>query len=172
MPAFRDISGQRFGRLVVIDKYDRKHGGWRWLCQCDCGGTIITASHNLVRNQTQSCGCYYAETRKTVRLTHGQGFGKNRTKTYRIWVSMRQRCNNPRNSAYKYYGGRGIAVCDRWQSYKDFFADMGACPVGYSIERIDNDGDYDPQNCKWIPRGEQWKNTRRGRDPDGRFSSW
>jgi len=179
VPAFRDISGRRFGRLVAIEKYDRQSGGWRFRCRCDCGTEIITASHSLLRGRTQSCGTcgLHLERVREVVVTHGQGWGEARTPTYQIWVSMRQRCNNPNDKAYRYYGGRGIKVCDRWEltrggSFENFFADMGPRPDGYSIERINNDGDYEPSNCKWIPRGDQPENTRVKRDIlSGQFTS-
>lgn len=155
MPAFQDITGQRFGRLTVISIHKRcdksLHAQTYWLCKCDCGAHKIVGKRNLGRN-TNSCGCLWWDTF----VTHGQ----TKTPEYRAWESMHQRCRNPQNKAYKNYGGRGISVCNRWLKFENFIADMGSRPKGYSIERIDNDGNYEPSNCKWIPLRDQAKNQR------------
>src|SRR5215471_4902608 len=112
MPAFKDISNRRFGRLIAIERHDRKWGGWRFRCRCDCGRETIATSHDLLRGAVQSCGSCglrLERVRETV-ITHGQGWGEARTPTYQIWISMRQRCENPNDKAYKWYGARGIKV--------------------------------------------------------------
>lgn len=151
----RDITGQRFGRLVAlsVDKFPRTSKNLHWLCQCDCGIVVVVNGGNLRPRQTVSCGCL----RKNRFKTHGQ----HNSKTYGIWEEMIQRCTNSKNRAYKWYGNRGILVCERWRKFENFLEDMGFCPTGYSIERVNNDGNYEPENCKWIPRNEQQRNQRR-----------
>ena len=155
MPAIKDIAGQRFGKLLVIEQDHSKtdkvnHRFWR--CQCDCGNLKTIREDAITRGQ-QSCGCLRF-------VKHGHYVGYRGTPTYYSWRNMIARCRNPDDPAYKNYGGRGIQVCDRWHSFANFVADLGDKPKGYSIERIDNDGNYEPSNCKWIPRAFQSKNRR------------
>lgn len=156
-----DITGQRFGRLIVVRFHmpGRKHPRRiaTWLCQCDCGGSTLATKVNLKSGNTRSCGCLKQE----ILTKHGACVGYKISGTYRSWQHMHERCRNPNQEGYKHWGGRGISVCDRWQSFENFLADMGERPAGYSIERIDNDGNYEPSNCKWIPRNEQMQNQRR-----------
>lgn len=155
MPAFNDITGQRFGRLMAIRPI-REHGRCRWLCRCECGNeTVVTNSAILINGHTRSCGCLRDGNPK-----HGGARRSGLTREYKAWKYMWRRCTNPRSQNFKYYGGRGIKVCEQWKSFETFLADMGSCPDGYSIERIDNDGNYEPSNCKWIPLSEQPKNRR------------
>lgn len=152
--------GQRFTRLVVLSLHAKGQKMPRkiatWLCRCDCGQTTLATAINLKTGNTKSCGCL----RRTQRLTHGQSTGKNKTGAYESWSAMIDRCHNPNCRGYKNYGGRGIAVCDAWRKFENFFADMGPRPPGFSIERADNDRGYDPANCSWIPRADQVKNQR------------
>ena len=159
MGVVRDLLGQRFGRLVVVSGPVIKSRKTRWNCQCDCGGTITTLSGSLIRGRTKSCGCLRRENTGAMFRTHGH-WG---SRTHAIWKTMRQRINNPDNKDYKHYGGRGIQICERWNDYENFLADLGECPPGYSIERIDVDGNYCPENCCWIPHSDQPKNQRNRR---------
>lgn len=166
MPAFQDITGQYFGKLVAVGVYARaaNRGHTKWLCKCDCGKHSIVDLNCLRRGHTKSCGCL----KKKGNPTHGSRY----TPTYRSWDGMVQRCTNVKNPAYKDYGGRGIKVYERWLVFENFLTDMGECPEGYSIERIDNNGCYEPKNCMWIPRNEQQKNQRRSRSNSQQPSSY
>lgn len=146
---------QRFGRLVVVDSIYVRGLGTGWKCLCDCGEEIYASGSNLDTGNTQSCGCLDRERR----ITHG----KTKSRVYVIWKAMRRRCQNPKAFEFKNYGGRGITVCERWQTFENFFADMGDPPDGYSIERNDNDGNYEPSNCRWASYKEQLNNTRSNR---------
>jgi len=129
-----------------------------WLCRCRCGKEIEVDNGNLkLKYKTKSCGgCGRSETK----IVHGEG-KRPFTKEYKIWLKIKQRCYDKNNNRYKYYGGRGINVCDRWlNDYRAFLTDMGRCSEGYSIERIDVNGNYEPKNCKWIPLENQAKNRR------------
>jgi hypothetical protein len=164
MPAFRDITGQRFGQLIAInlshrDKFKRA----MWNFRCDCGTEKVIAMADVAAELTISCGCFHREELGARRRTHGRG----RTKLYKVWTAMKQRCLNPKDRKFKDYGGRGITVCDRWlHSFEAFLEDMGECPPGLSLDRRDNDGPYDPDNCRWTTLIEQSRNMRRrGRLP-------
>ena len=123
--------GKRYGRLVVTVRADSKNGFARWVCKCDCGNISIATGTSLRRGYKNSCGCIQKEGAFDRCFKHG----KVRTSIHRIWIGMRQRCNNPKNPAYKYYGGRGIKVCKRWNKFENFFEDMGEMPEGRSLDR-------------------------------------
>lgn len=171
MPAFHDITGQRFGRLIVLAQYGRNRwGSIQWQCLCECGNEAIILSQCLRRGWSRSCGCIAKNRIRNLRLSHG----KSKTKTYRIWKAINERCNNPNNKSYKYYGGRGIKSL--YNSVSSMIADIGEQPSGYTIHRLNNDGHYEPGNCNWISRSEHAKltNSRRPRrhrirDNKGRF---
>jgi len=157
-----DMTGQRFGRLLVIEyagSLDR--GGSKWLCRCDCGTAIIRPRETLKLGRTLSCGCIGREA-LARRATRG---GKAGHIAYRCWDAMIRRCHQPSHQRYRYYGARGISVCERWRaSFDDFATDMGPRPgAEYSLDRIDNDGNYEPGNCRWATKLEQASNKARTR---------
>ena len=148
------LSGQKFGRLTILHREaNSRHGKTRWLCRCDCGTQKIVLAATLLRGESRSCGCLL----KRGAVKHGM----SGTPTYRIWKAMRVRCHNPRQASYPRYGGRGITVCQRWNDFANFLADMGERPPGCSIDRINNDGNYEPGNCRWASPQTQADNSRR-----------
>lgn len=156
MPKFNPSIGQRFGRLVVLGLSDYKR--YRILCKCDCGNIVPIYKYNLRDGISKSCGCL----RNEIVTKHGHNTDKKgKSPTYSSWDGIIQRCNNPNCKAYKHYGGRGITVCERWNKFENFLADMGENPSkGYSIDRIDVNGNYEPSNCRWATAKEQSRNKR------------
>ena len=170
MPPKRQLVDQVFGRLTVLEESGRdKYGKVRWKCQCSCGNkTIIyVATGDLTTRNTTNCGCQRREKiiqRNINNTKHGQS-SKNRTPLYVVWVGMNQRCFNPKHAGYHNYGGRGITICNEWLDYRIF--EEWALTTGYqrnlTIERKDNDGNYEPNNCEWIPDKDQHRNKRNNR---------
>lgn len=159
-----DLTGQRFGRLIVIRRSPSSKRV-NWLCQCDCGGECSPTTYCLRSGRTQSCGCIQRERTGAAARISSRTHGKTDTPEYRSWSAMRSRCTNPHSTGYDRYGGRGIKVCDRWlNSFEQFLADMGhRHSAKYSLDRIDQDGDYEPINCRWATRIEQANNRRDNR---------
>lgn len=157
----RKYVGQRFGRLTVIKYLPGGIGRHaRALCQCDCGKQCTPFVGNLKRGLTRSCGCLNDETRVIVNTKHGM----TESPEHHVWATMIQRCTNPNHGAYPHYGGRGINICQAWLRFEQFLADMGPRPsMGHSLERKNNDGNYEPGNCKWATRKEQCRNRRSNR---------
>lgn len=155
-----DLTGQRFGRLTVIERAGAKPT--RWLCECECGRKIEINAYSLNSGRTTSCGCFARECSAERKKTHGNAY----TRLYNIWCCMKQRCLNPNHISYCNYGGRGITVCAEWLHRFQSFYDW-AMANGYrddlSIDRIDNDKGYSPDNCRWATIKEQHNNTRANR---------
>lgn len=161
MGKLKDLTGQRFGRLVALSYIpDRRRIGGpegAWIVQCDCGTYKAVRPYLLTSGQQQSCGCLRREMSSVRMRTHG----KTNTFEFNVWTAMRKRCRYTKHPKYHLYGGRGIKVCDRWDTFANFLADMGECPFPKgSIERLDNDKGYEPTNCIWLPKSEQSKNRR------------
>jgi len=163
MPEYKDISGQKFGRLTAIKRVGKnKHSHSLWKCQCNCGNETVVELPKLTTEHTKSCGCLREEKMREKRLKHGATIdGKSRL--YEIWCSMRSRCHNENKKNYKNYGGRGIKICETWEkSFEKFrsWANNNGYSDNLEIDRIDNLKGYYPENCRWVVRGKQMNNKR------------
>lgn len=158
--SFNDLTGNRYGRLLVIKRApNRKSGKIKvvcWECICECGNIKIVAAKHISKGSTRSCGCLSAECLPPRMITHGM----TNTRTYTSHEGMMARCYKRNDVGYFRYGGRGIKVCDRWHDFESFIADMGERPDNTSLDRIDNNKNYEPGNCRWATSEQQMNNTR------------
>lgn len=171
----RDLTGMKFGKLAVDSYYGKnKHSQNLWRCFCECGSERFVASTSLLTGKTVSCGCHRVAIFVARNTTHGM----SRSREYCAWEHMISRCYNPENDRFSDYGGRGISVCSRWMDFENFLEDMGVRPDGTSIDRYpNNDGNYEPGNCRWATVTEQQRNMRSNRviEHDGKIlclSEW
>ena len=159
-----DLTGHQYGRLTVIRRAGHRGKKVIWLCSCKCGGEARPTSANLRNGTTKSCGCLQIETAAAAARKRSTVHGHNPTgkasPTYNSWHSMRARCTRASHKSYPNYGGRGITVCDRWREFANFLSDMGERPDGMTLDRIDNDGNYEPLNCRWATASQQQQNKR------------
>lgn len=153
----RDLSGLRFGRLVGVRPAPEVAGKSKWLFACDCGSETVKAAHHVTMGRALSCGCWRRENSAQKATTHGLAG----TPTYDAWAHAKRRCENPKDAAWHHYGGRGISMCANWsESFAAFLADVGERPPGTTLDRIENDGGYEPGNVRWTDRTTQANNTR------------
>lgn len=156
MPKAINIIDQRFGRLIAKAVAFSKHYIF-WHCDCDCGKQCVVSGKQLRSGLTKSCGCLRLE----GKVRHGYARqGAARRPEFVVWQHMLRRCTNPKNKDYKYYGARGISVCDRWKQFEHFLSDMGSRPEGMSLDRIDVNGHYEASNCRWATATQQSQNRR------------
>lgn len=157
-----DLTNNRFGLLIAL--YETQYRGGdksiKWFCLCDCGNTTIVSSNSLRQNVTKSCGCLQKQHQTFGSIKHGHTINNIFSKTYITWLNMIRRCSDPKVKNYENYGGRGIKVCERWLNFKNFLDDMGDKPEGLVLDRKDNNGHYEPFNCRWVNYSVSNKNRR------------
>lgn len=152
-----DMTGKRFGAWLVLHRSDSPINSAYWLCRCECGTVRSVWGSSLRKQKSRNCGCL----RNTSKLKHGDTINGTATTEYLRWTAAKQRCYNKNDNRFKDYGGRGITMCGEWRTdFSKFLADMGRCPEGLTLERIDNDKGYSPDNCKWATYHEQRMNQR------------
>lgn len=155
----QDLTGMTFNRLTVLERAEKaKDGKTRWLCRCSCGNLCVVLACHLKAGKIKSCGCWNSEQASQRFTIHGM----SETKVFRRWKGMRERCRDPKHKGFSHYGGRGIKVCERWQNFQNFYDDVSKMEHfgenDYSLDRIDNDGDYCPENVRWASTKEQASN--------------
>lgn len=158
---FIDLINKKFGRLVVLKKLSTdKYGNYYWLCKCGCGEEKSIRGNSLKSGATQSCGCLQKEIIIERLTKHRHAIREKRSRVYRTWQNMIQRCTNLKHNCYKDYGGRGIQVCKRWRKFENFLEDMGIPENGLTLDRIDNNGNYCKENCSWVTSKQNNRNKR------------
>ena len=160
MGKFQYPTGYKINRWTIINFHNQHPKiGDEWECMCECGEIRVVRGSRLRNGESKSCGCRIGEILKAANTKHGDWVGNKATKEYQAWRSMKKRCYQPKNASYERYHGRGIVVCERWlNNYENFLSDMGRAPAGSSLDRIDNDGCYAPDNCRWATAKEQASN--------------
>jgi hypothetical protein len=163
----KNLPGDKYGRLTLVEEVAGQAGksvNRKWLCQCDCSATTTSPMIRSLRSgSTTSCGCVHKATVSKMMMEYGTKHGLHGTPAYRSWKAMKARCANQKQPGYKNYGDRGIGICSRWAEFDNFYADMGPCPAGMSLDRKDNSLGYSPENCVWATRTEQNRNQRSNR---------
>lgn len=157
---FVNLKGNRFGRLLVLSESSERRNGACWLCMCDCGNEFVASASSLRNGGTKSCGCLRRETSKMIGETVNRRHGKKGTRVYRIWAGMLNRCRNENAKDFARYGGSGVTVCKRWDTFENFLADMGEPDSGLTIERKENSKGYSKSNCVWATPTEQARNRK------------
>ena len=173
MPRASDLSGCRFGRLLVLNRnsVQVRKGQVSWVCACDCGKVVDhPTSSSLNSGNTTSCGCFAREQLANRNYKHGGSKRSEISREYRSWLHMKSRCLNNKDKSFNNYGARGIKICDRWlNSFENFLHDMGECPDGFELDRVDFNGDYEPSNCRWTTESIQsWNQRRQSNNTSGK----
>lgn len=153
-----NIQNKKFGNLFVVSKANNIGRFTAWNCLCDCGESVVVRTGGLTSGNTKSCGCLRKKVSETNFTKHGHKTNRKPSPEYTSWSLMRDRCNNKNNKNYYRYGGRGISVCEQWVDFNNFYKDMGNRPVGTTLERIDSNKNYCPENCCWATRKQQSRN--------------
>lgn len=163
MAKTKNLSGIKFNRITVIGKSHKGPNGWLWRCACSCGGSLLMLQYDILKGKTKSCGCYHGEQVSARLVLRNTTHGLSKTREYKIWQGIKKRVFNQKSQAFSRYGGRGITLSKDWESFENFYSDMGKCPDNYSLDRIDNEKGYCKQNCRWADGKTQANNKRTNR---------